>query len=81
MFEGIGSARANVNTCAQPLIDELVTQADRYRVGVSRLTCGTTIVDAGIARPGGLAAGRLIAAICMGEIGRASCRERVSLVV
>ncbi len=74
MLEGIGAARANVNACAQHLVDELVTQADRYRVGVSRLTCGTTIVDAGITRPGGLAAGRLIAAICMGGLGEVSVR-------
>jgi methenyltetrahydromethanopterin cyclohydrolase len=69
MAEFTEITRANVNVYAQPLVEQLVREADRLRVNVSRLDGGTTIVDAGIQAPGGLAAGRLIAAICMGGLG------------
>lgn len=66
--------RANVNHCAQPLIRQLLDDPARYRVGVSTLQGGTRVVDAGIAHPGGLEAGRLIAEICMGGIAQVSLR-------
>jgi methenyltetrahydromethanopterin cyclohydrolase len=46
-----------------------VEGATDLRVGVHTLACGARILDAGIAVPGGLAAGRMLAKICMGGLG------------
>ena len=61
--------RANVSEQVQPLVDELVSNAAKYRVAVSHTDDGVRMVDAGIDVPGGLAAGRLIGEICMGGLG------------
>ena len=61
--------RANVSDQVQPLVDELVSNASKYRVKVSQTAEGVRMVDAGIDVPGGLAAGRLIGEICMGGLG------------
>lgn len=54
---------------AAPLVAGLTASAPALRLGVGR-TAGATIVDAGIAAPGGLEAGVRIAEICMGGLGR-----------
>lgn len=59
----------SVNALVAPLVDRLVGEATTLRVDVSTLA-GATIVDAGISARGGLEAGRLIAEICMGGLGR-----------
>lgn len=66
--------RANVNTCAAPLVSALVEDPARYRVQVSTLEGGTRIIDAGIQVPGGLEAGRIISEICMGGLGNVALR-------
>lgn len=53
-----------------PLLERLVARARELRLAVARLENGTRIVDAGIQVPGGLEAGRLIAEICLGGLGR-----------
>lgn len=60
----------NVNLAVQPLVAQLRDHAAEYRVGVSQLDNGVTVIDAGIAHVGGLEAGRLISEICMGGLGR-----------
>ncbi len=55
-----------------PLVKRLIADAPSLRVGVSRGPEGCTIVDCGIACPGGLEAGLLVTEICMGGLGRAS---------
>lgn len=60
----------NVNLAVQPLVSALREHAAQYRVGVSRLDIGATLIDAGIAHLGGLEAGRIISEICMGGLGR-----------
>lgn len=60
---------ASVNKLSQPLVQQLITQADKLRVGVERLPNGCTLIDAGIKVPGGLEAGRIIAEICLGGMG------------
>ncbi|MEQ8494973.1 MAG: methenyltetrahydromethanopterin cyclohydrolase [Gammaproteobacteria bacterium] len=60
----------NVSAAARPLVEQLCTRAAEYRVGISRAADGVTLIDAGIAMPGGLEAGRLIGEICMGGLGR-----------
>ena len=64
--------KCNVNLAVQPLVQELKAHAAHYRVGLSTLDNGVNMIDAGIAHPGGLEAGRLIAEICMGGLGRVS---------
>jgi methenyltetrahydromethanopterin cyclohydrolase len=65
---------ANVSLASRPLVQRLLEQADSLRVGVIDLPSGTRVVDAGIDYPGGLAAGRLIAEICLGGLGCVSLR-------
>lgn len=66
--------RANVSRASQALVQRLVEHADRLRVAVSTLPNGTRVVDAGIAVPGSLEAGRLVGEICMGGLGTVSLR-------
>jgi len=66
--------RADVSLASRALVNRLIDEADRLRVGISRLDNGTRIVDAGIKVPGGLEAGRLIAEICMGGLGTVALR-------
>ncbi|MGZ8165737.1 MAG: methenyltetrahydromethanopterin cyclohydrolase [Methylobacter sp.] len=61
--------KASVNKLTQPLVRQLVSNADKLRLGVEKLDTGCTIVDAGIKVPGGIEAGRLIAEICLGGMG------------
>jgi methenyltetrahydromethanopterin cyclohydrolase len=60
---------ASVNTLSQPLVQQLIAQADKLRLGVERLANGCTLIDAGIAVPGGIEAGRIIAEVCLGGMG------------
>ena len=59
----------SVNALAAPLFAQLVEQAGRLRVAVAREASGPTVVDAGIAAPGSIAAGLQVAALCMGGLG------------
>ncbi|HEY9277399.1 MAG TPA: methenyltetrahydromethanopterin cyclohydrolase [Methylotenera sp.] len=63
-------ALASVNQLAAPLVSQLLAQADTLQLGVSQHESGCTIVDAGIQHAGSAEAGRLIAEICMGGLGR-----------
>jgi methenyltetrahydromethanopterin cyclohydrolase len=62
--------RSSVNRLAAPLVDALVADAATLRIGVARSEAGAQIVDAGIAQTGGIEAGRRIAEICLGGLGR-----------
>src|SRR3546814_3645 len=68
----------SVNTLAEPLVKSLKDNAGSLRIGVEKLDSGCTIIDAGIRYPGGLEAGRLIAEICMGGLGRVSLNSASS---
>jgi len=63
---------ASVNKHSQPLVKELIENADKLRVDVQKMDNGCTIIDAGINVPGGLAAGRIVAEICLGGLGDVS---------
>jgi len=60
---------ASVNKLTQPLVQHLLDNADKLRLGVEKLANGCTIIDAGIKVPGGIEAGRIIAEICLGGMG------------
>ena len=64
----------SINKLTQPLVEHLVENADTLRVVVSKLENGCRIIDASINCPGGLEAGRIIAEICMGDLGTVKLR-------
>lgn len=57
----------SVNQLSQPLVAQLLQQADALQLDISQHDSGCTIVDAG---RGIREAGRLIAEICMGGLGK-----------
>jgi methenyltetrahydromethanopterin cyclohydrolase len=59
----------SVNKLAATHVARLTEDAARLRLAVSRDASGVTLVDAGVATPGSVEAGRLIAEICMGGLG------------
>lgn len=59
----------SVNAHSQPIVQHLLANAAKLRIGVERLANGSTLIDAGIKVPGGIEAGRLITEICMGGLG------------
>ncbi|HET8747697.1 MAG TPA: methenyltetrahydromethanopterin cyclohydrolase [Ramlibacter sp.] len=59
----------SVNALAAPLLQQFVAEAARLRVAVTRDSSGVTLVDAGIAAPGSIAAGLQVGALCMGGLG------------
>ena len=58
-----------MNARAWALVEHCVARAEEWRVAVHHLTCGARVVDAGVHVPGGLAAGRAMAEMCMGGLG------------
>ena len=64
--------QVSVNRRAQELVRTLCENSAELRVRVSRSARGARLIDAGIEVPGGLEAGRLIAEICMGGLGKVS---------
>jgi methenyltetrahydromethanopterin cyclohydrolase len=60
----------SVGSLAQPLVADLCRDAPMLRLGLSHTSSGATLVDGGITTAGGIEAGRRIAEICMGGLGR-----------
>ena len=58
-----------MNERAWALIDAAVKSSRELRIEVATLASGARVIDAGINIPGGLAAGRLMAQVCMGGLG------------
>ena len=64
----------NLNTLSDKLLARLLAGRERYRLAVRAREGEATVVDAGIEAAGGVEAGRRIAEICMGGLGRARVR-------
>ncbi len=62
----------SVGKLAAPLVEALIADAAALGIGVERAPSGAVLVDAGIRSRGGIEAGRRIAEICMGGLGRVS---------
>jgi methenyltetrahydromethanopterin cyclohydrolase len=60
----------SVNGRAGELVDRLVVDHSRLRIGVTKGARGETLVDAGAVAQGGIEAGLRIAEICMGGLGQ-----------
>jgi len=58
-----------MNERAWTLADWCVAHAAELRLGVHTLAGGGRVLDAGVRAPGGLAAGRALAELCMGGLG------------
>jgi methenyltetrahydromethanopterin cyclohydrolase len=63
------SVKVSVNKGAFSIVQQLVAEADRYRVIVSKGSRGETLIDAGAVAQGGLEAGLKLAEICLGGLG------------
>ena len=62
-----GSLRMNERAWA--LADDAAGRVEELRLAAHTLPGGARVIDAGVAVPGGLAAGRLLAELCMGGLG------------
>ena len=60
----------SVNAKVEPLVKALIADADALRVAVTEGTLGECRIDCGVRAVGGLEAGRRIAEICLGGLGR-----------
>jgi methenyltetrahydromethanopterin cyclohydrolase len=58
-----------MNERAWELADRCAARTSELRVAIVRLACGARVIDAGVNVPGGLAAGRMLAELCMGGLG------------
>jgi methenyltetrahydromethanopterin cyclohydrolase len=58
-----------MNERAWQRADQAAAQARELRIAVHTLPSGARVIDAGIHAAGGLAAGRLLAELCMGGLG------------
>ncbi len=65
----IPDVRPSLAARAAPLVERLIADSAMLRLGIERID-GACVVDAGIHHPGGLEAGRRIAELCMGGLGR-----------
>lgn len=61
--------RPSLAALSAPLVERLLADAPVLRLGIAQVG-GARVVDAGIGRPGGLEAGRRIAELCLGGLGR-----------
>jgi methenyltetrahydromethanopterin cyclohydrolase len=66
----MNNGRADVSACSQPLVENLLSNPEKYRIKVIADPSGAELVDAGIDAFGGLEAGRCIGEICLGGLGR-----------
>jgi methenyltetrahydromethanopterin cyclohydrolase len=61
-----------LNQRAATLCDHMIADAERLRVTVTQAKIGTRIIDCGIESLGGLEAGRLLAKVCLSDLGDVS---------
>lgn len=58
-----------MNERAWSLADDAIARAEALRIGVSTLSNGARVIDAGVNTAGGFGAGLLLAELCMGGLG------------
>jgi methenyltetrahydromethanopterin cyclohydrolase len=63
------AANLKMNERAWALAEACAARADELRVAVHRLSSGARVIDAGVNVPGGMAAGRALADLCLGGLG------------
>ncbi|MGH6734668.1 MAG: methenyltetrahydromethanopterin cyclohydrolase [Methyloceanibacter sp.] len=60
----------SVNAKVEPLVRALIDDADALRIGVTQGSLGETLIDCGVKAVGGLEAGRQLAEVCLGGLGK-----------
>ncbi len=78
MGDAISTNWPSVNAVCQPLIHQIIADAEVLQLEITRLSNGTRIIDAGINCFGGLEAGRRIGEICMGGLGTVTLKTNNS---
>ncbi len=68
----LSTHRFSLNKSASKLVNELIEDANKFRVSVETAECGATIIDAGLNGNGGFRAGEIVTEICLAGCGRAS---------
>ncbi|MEI2637091.1 MAG: methenyltetrahydromethanopterin cyclohydrolase [Methylotenera sp.] len=68
----------SINGLSGPLVQQLIDNARALQIGVSTHESGATVVDAGILHAGSAEAGRLIAEICMGGLGKVELSDKTA---
>jgi methenyltetrahydromethanopterin cyclohydrolase len=71
----LAASTLSVNALARPLVQRLLAEAEALGVQARRDAGGACIIDAGIAATGSVAAGLLVAQICMGGLGHVGQRS------
>ncbi|MGI9229417.1 MAG: methenyltetrahydromethanopterin cyclohydrolase [Gammaproteobacteria bacterium] len=74
MHKSKSAGSLGINVLANERVARLLAGQQAYRLAVEKQTGGATLIDAGINAPGGLEAGRQIAEICLGGLGRVNFR-------
>ena len=64
------SGLPSVNGLVEPLVESLIRDAAALRVEVSKGSLGECRIDCGVKAVGGVEAGRRMAEICLGGLGR-----------
>jgi methenyltetrahydromethanopterin cyclohydrolase len=59
----------SINERAVDIVQRMIADAEPLGLAVTRLSNGTTVVDAGVNVPGSLEAGRRFAEVCLGGLG------------
>jgi methenyltetrahydromethanopterin cyclohydrolase len=67
-----------MNERAWEIADRAAARSSDLRVAVHSLACGARVIDAGVGAAGGLAAGLMLAELCMGGLGHV---EQTSLTI
>ena len=65
----------SINANVRPMVEKLCANAANFRIAIKNNEDKVTLIDAGIETPGGIEAGRLIAKICLGGLGRVHCGQ------
>ncbi len=60
----------SINTLANSLAKKLIDNPEYYRVGVTKLPSGATVIDTGVEAHGGYDAGLMVTRIAMGGLGK-----------
>ena len=60
-----------LNERAYELCNAMAADAERLGIAVSKLTCGTRIIDCGVKAPGSIEAGLRLAEVCLSGLGTA----------
>ncbi len=59
----------SINRLSMRTVQTLIDSPEMFNVQITRLSDGSTVIDAGIEAEGGYEAGRLVSEICMGGLG------------